>query len=399
MSEEQGNTVNVPAREHPLLRWVGLAAAAVCLLWLGWMVRGLMPQQAAQGTEQQSGAAAPLVVVGKVVAAPPPPPVTYIGQVEPIQDVNLRAQVAGYVTKVHFAEGALVKEGDLLYTIDAEQYEARVVQRKAEIQHAEAVLDRARSFLRRMEQSDARAITQADLDTARSDVAQGEAEVAKAKADLALAEFDLRQTVIRAPINGRIGHTAAHVGDYVAPAMGTLARIVQTDPIRVAFSVNDKDYLKAVESFGADKLQEGFRVRYRLPTGLVSADVGERDFEDNAMAADTASISVHVRFANGRGLLVPDGYVTVLVEPVNPPSRVAVPQDAVLQDQEGHFVFVVDDAGVAQRRAVEPLVYSDGLVSVANNLSEGERIVVSGVQNVTAGQAVAVAAEGGAHDL
>jgi len=395
MSEEL-ERAKAAKHEHPAAKVMGWLVTAACLLWLGWMARALVPQKPAGGpppmAAMMGGAGGPpLVEVRPVEEMEINPPNAYIGRVEPIQDVELRAQVGGYVKLVHFKEGALVKAGDLLFTIDPEQYDARVAVRKAEIGQAEAALDRARRYLNRLERSDARAITQADLDTARSDVAQGQAAVKQAVANLALAEFDLKHTRIIAPITGRVGRTVANVGDYVSPSLGALVRIVQVDPIRIAFSVTDKDYLKAIENFGTERVQDALRIRYRLPTGTVSDGVGARDFEDNTMSADTATLSVRARFSNKHGLLVPDGYVTVLVDLANAPKSTVVPQEALLTDQAGRFVYVVDDAGVAQRRAVDTGAMADGRMAVRSGVKPGERVVVQGVQKVMPGQPVTLA--------
>ena len=395
MSEEL-ERAKAAKREHPVAKVMGWLVTAVCLLWLGWMARALAPQKPAGGAPSlaamMGGAGGPPPVeVQTVEEAEMNPPHAYIGRVEPIQDVELRAQIGGYVEQVHFKEGARVKAGDLLFTIDAEQYEARVAVRKAEIGQAEAALDRAERYLQRLERSDARAITQADLDTARSDVAQGRAAVKQAVANLALAEIDLKHTRIIAPIDGRVGRTVANVGDYVSPSLGALVRIVQVDPIRIAFSVTDKDYLKAIEKFGTERVQDALRIRYRLPTGTVSDGVGTRDFEDNTMSADTATLSVRARFPNAHGLLVPDGYVTILVDLANTTKSPVIPQEAMQTDREGHFVYVVDEAGIAQRRAVTTGAIVEGRVAVTAGLKTGERVVVQGVQKVIPGQPVTLA--------
>ncbi len=394
MSEEL-ERAKAAKREHPVAKVMGWLVTAVCLLWLGWMARALVPQKPAGVPPMMAmmgGAGGPPPVEVKTVEeAEVNPPNAYIGRVEPIQDVELRAQIGGYVEQVHFKEGARVKAGDLLFTIDAEQYEARVAVRKAEIGQAEAALDRAERYLNRLERSDARAITQADLDTARSDVAQGRAAVKQAVANLALAEIDLKHTRIIAPIDGRVGRTVANVGDYVSPSLGSLVRIVQVDPIRIAFSVTDKDYLKAIEHFGTERVQDALRIRFRLPTGTVPDVVGARDYEDNTMSADTATLSVRARFPNAHGLLVPDGYVTVLVDLANAPKSPVVPQEALLTDREGYFVYVVNEAGIAQRRPVSIGAKAEGRVAVRSGVKTGERVVVQGVQKVIHDQPVTLA--------
>ena len=392
MSEEL-EKAQADKREHPVAKLMGWLATAVCLVWLGWLGRGLAPQTGAGGAPAMLGpppGGATPVQVQSVEMIALNPPYEYIGRVEPIQDVELRAQIEGAVQAVHFKEGAIVKEGDLLFTIDPEQYEARVAVRKAEIGQAEAALDRGERYLKRLEVSDVRAITQTDLDTARSDVAQGRASIQQAKANLAVAEIDLKHTRIIAPIGGRIGRTVANVGDYVSPALGTLVRIVQTDPIRVAFSVTDKDYLKMKENIADAAIQEALRIRLRLPTGTVPEMTGTRDFEDNAMSSETATLSVRARFCNAQGLLVPNGYVTVLVDLADAPKHPVVPQEALLKDRDGAFAYVVDQEGKAQIRRVETGLIENGRVAILSGVQAGEKMVVQGVQKVVPGQPVHV---------
>ena len=394
MSEEQERASR---REHSAAKVIGWLATGVCLLWLGWLGRGLVPPKGAGGPPAMMGptpGAATPVQVKPVESAALNPPYEYIGRVEPIQDVELRAQIEGNVLGVHFKEGSLVKEGDLLFTIDPEQYEARVAVRRAEVGQAEAALDRAERYLKRLESSDVRAITQRDLDTARSDVAQGRAALQQAKASLAVAEIDLKRTRIIAPIGGRVGRTVANVGDYVSPALGTLVRVVQTDPIRVAFSVTDKDYLKVRENIADAAIQDALRIRLRLPTGTVPDMTGSLDYEDNAMSAETATLSVRARFSNAPGFLVPNGYVTVLVDLADAPKRPAVPQEALVTDRDGKFVYVVDQAGKAQVRRVETGVTENGRVAIRSGVTAGEQVVVQGIQKVVPGQPVLVAPAG-----
>lgn len=395
MSEEL-ELAKAQKKEHPVTKMIGLLITAAVCLGVGWLAREAVPEKHADAAAAAQaalaaamGRQAPAVEVKTVGMKAMNPPQTYIARVEPIQDVSLRAQIDGYVKQVHFREGAFVKAGDLLFTIDPEQYEARVKVRQAEIGQAEAALDRAERLLKRLEASDARAIIPSDLDNARSDVAAGKAAVASAKANLVLAEIDLKHTKIIAPITGRIGRTVANVGDYVAPSIGPLVRIVQTDPIRVAFSMTDKDYLKIRENVADAKLEETLRFRVKLPTGSVMALMGKRDFEDNAMSADTATLSIRIRFDNAAGLLVPGGYVTMLVDRAHPEQVPVAPQEAILTDEAGVYVYVVNAEQKAERRLVEPGMMADGLVAITKGLKGGERLVTLGGQKLAPGMPVA----------
>ncbi len=381
-------------REHPVVKSIGWLITAVCMVWVGWMARSVMPESIVEDDGAAAAMAAAVVPVVEVVEVRElslSAPLEYIGRVEPMQDVSLRAQIDGYIHEVHFEEGALVKAGDLLYSIDPERYEARVAVRKAEIGQAVAALDRADRYLKRLEQSDARAIVQRDLDTARSDVDQARAAIKQAEANLVLAEYDLKHTKIIAPIGGKIGRTSVYKGDYVAPSLGTLARIVQMDPIRVSFPVTDRDFLKLRENNGTRPLEERLRIRLRLPTGTIPEVEGKHDFEDNVMSADTATILARARFDNPQGLLVPDGYVTVLADLADAPPMPTITQDALITQTDGDYVYVVDGEGIANLRRVKSGAVLDGMVPVTEGLKAGERVVIKGMQKVVQGTPVEVA--------
>jgi len=389
---EQDDVV-VSSREHPVAKAFGWLVTIACCVALGWLARGLLPApkqgpDAAAMMMAQAAMQAPHVVVESAVSASLNPPVEYIGHVEAIRDVDLRAQIEGYVKAIHFVEGAQVHAGDLLFTIDPEQYEARLALRQAELAKEKAELERAEKFLKRLQKSDARGITQSDLDTAESAVAQGRAAVQQADANLRLAEIDLKHTRIEAPIDGQVGRAEANVGDYVSPSLGTLVRIVQTDPVRVVFSLADRDYVKVRESVEDRSIQDAFRIRLRLPTGTVPDLTGTRDFENNEMSQDTATLPVRVRFDNGQRLLVPGGFVTVLIDALKPSSYPVIPQSALTTDTDGAFVYVVDDSGKVAQRRVETGTGLGGKIEIRSGLKVGERVVVQGVQKVRPGQSV-----------
>lgn len=396
--KEQDDVV-VASREHPVAKAVGWLVTAACCVGLGWLGRGLMPAPKAGGDAAammaHAGLSAPQVVVTPAVASVLNPPIEYIGHVEAIRDVDLRAQIEGYVKAIHFVEGALVHTGDLLFTIDPEQYEAKLALRRAELAQAKAALDRDEKFLKRLESSDARGITQSDLDTARSAVAQGGAGVQQAEANLRLAEIDLKHTRIVAPIDGQIGRTVANVGDYVSPSLGTLVRIVQMDPVRVVFSLTDRDYVKVRENVEDGDIRDAFRIRLRLPTGTVPEMTGARDFENNEMSQDTATLPVRVRFDNAKGFLVPGGFVTVLIDQTNPATYPAIPQSALTVDKDGTYVYVVDAAGKVEQRRVTTGTALGGQVEVRDGLKTGERVIVQGVQKVRPGLTVQAVEQSG----
>ena len=214
----------------------------------GWFLKSkLTPSSAPMGG---MGAGEPYVLVQKLETRNISPATSYIGHVEAIKSVNLKPQVTGYVEKVLFQEGSLVNEGDILFIIEQKRYIANVELRQAELASAKANLVRAeRDYKRQKSLSSQNYASKATLDTSESNYLQAKAAVAQAEANLDLAKIDLDYTEIKAPITGYIGKALVTEGNYVNSTTQNLARIVQTDPIRVSFSVSDKDMLNMREMY------------------------------------------------------------------------------------------------------------------------------------------------------
>ena len=184
---------------------------------------------------QATQASEPLVIVKPVEKADSSSqPSEYVGRVEAIQSVQVKPQISGEIAKVCFKEGSIVKAGQLLFQIDPAQYQATVALRKAELEQANANLDAAEKYYARVQAAETRAVSAAERDTAESNVLQGRAAVSQAKANLRLAEINLGYTRITSPITGKIGIANLTKGNYVTPASGALATIVQMNPVRVS---------------------------------------------------------------------------------------------------------------------------------------------------------------------
>lgn len=379
-------------KEHPIAKFFGIMFTAICAFIIGFIVKGMMPvhEGGIPPGMMPPPPGDPLVKVESAELGILNPPVSFIGHVEPIRDVDLGARISGYVTKVNFKEGSIVKEGDLLFEIDPEPYEAIVAVHKAELAQAEAEVDRAERYLKRLKASDVRGITQSDMDKSESDVASGKARVEQAKASLRLAEIDLKHCRITAPIAGKIGRTIANIGDYVAPSVGTLARIVQLDPIRVVFSVTDREYVGIREKIAEDLLNAELRIRIKLPTGTIPDLIGERDFEDNEMSSTTATLPVRVKFDNKDTLLVPNSYVTVLIDAKTPAKYPVVSQSALVTASDGDYVYVVGKNLKVSKRKVKLGDVENGRVELHDGLKPGERVVVEGVQGLIDGISVRI---------
>ena len=372
----------------------GIRRAAVCALF-SLVVMAATPA-AAQSPKAGAGAAAarmppPLVSVAPVEERAVNPPAEYVGRVEALRAVNLRARVAGVLEERHFEEGATVQRGALLYRIEPAAYAAQVAVDRARVAQARATLDKAERYLRRLETVRSGGVSATDIETAQSDVAQSRAALQAAEATLTQSEINLGYTTITAPISGRIGKTVYSRGNLVGPESGALARIVQTDPIRVVFSVSEND-LPAMQrkrrSMSETELAQAGLIRLRLPNGEAYPLAGRPDFMSIEVDPTTGTIALRAKFDNPDGFLVPGQYVTVLVSLSNPVKMPVVPQSAVLEDREGRYVFVVEGDGRAVQRRIETAETLGTVWAIRSGLKAGDTIVVEGIQKVRPGQPV-----------
>jgi len=312
----------------------------------------------------------------------------YIGTVEPVQQVMVRSEVSGYVDAVHFTEGSLVQEGDLLFTIDQQKYSALVEAGEAMLESAKAELNRAQKFMDRLKSASS-SVSESDLDTALSAYLKAQAILKQAEANLNLAQLDLGYSEIHSPIRGRIGSAMITKGNYVSPATGELARVVQVDPIRVVFSMTDRAYLDArQQALGGNT--DVLVAQVRLPNGVMLSTNGKVDFVDNAMNMKTGTMAVRYLFDNPDEMLVAGGYVNILLGKPDRPMGLRVPQRAVLVDPDGSYVLTVSTDGLVgvARVMLGGTVASD--VVVTAGLKEGDRVIVDGVQKVQPGMPVSL---------
>ena len=228
----------------------------------------------------------------------------YIGHAEALQTVQLHPEISARITRVNFSEGSFIKEGATLFTLNPAQFQAQVQLRKAQLAHAQAVLDGAKKYLARIKTADKRSVPASDIDTADSQVKQAQASVAEAKAELRIAQIDLNNTRIYAPISGYIGRAEFTPGNYVSPE-NVLASIVQTDPARISFAMPDREYLA-----NKDKAAE---YTLTLADGSTYPHKAELDFTSTTMNPETGTITIYLRVPNENNILIPGAIVRVNV--------------------------------------------------------------------------------------
>jgi membrane fusion protein (multidrug efflux system) len=350
---------------------------------------------------QVAPGAPPAVGVVKAELKPMAESTEINGRIEARDRVVLVARVTAFMNERLFVEGADVKKGQLLYRLeqapfeaDVEVKEAAVAQAQAQLENANLTLSRAQELLQR------NSGTQVAVDSALATQRTAVAQVKAAQAQLHQSQINLDYTEIRAPIDGRIGRTAITVGNVVGPTSGTLATIVSPDPMYVTFPVSVRRAIELRDRYADKGGFDAVKIRVRLSDGKLYGQTGKLDFVDIGVAKDTDTITLRGTIPNsmiqqvGESKLyelTDDAFVTVSLEAVEPLEVLAVPRAAILSDQQGDYVFVVNDKNVAEQRRVRLGQSTPDIAAVTDGLKPGDQVVVEGIQRVRPNLVVAPA--------
>jgi RND family efflux transporter MFP subunit len=360
---------------------VGLAVAVSA----GYFMRDLIsPGEMSLGMTQTEEMPLPAIVAQELKETPIDSQDEYIGSVEPIQTVTVKTEVAGYIDQVHFAEGAFVEKGQLLFTIDQRRPRATVQLRQAELAKAQAELERTNKYLKRLQNASSRSVSESDIESAESAQLQAKAELRQAEANLNMAQIDLDFCKIHAPISGRIGVALVTKGNYVTSDSGNLAKIVQMNPVRIVFSMTDRAFLSLRQQELAGNVQD-LVARLRLPNGGIYASAGKKDFSNNEMNPETGTIALRFIFENPDSMLIPGSYVNLMLGETDRKMGIRIPQQALLVDAQGNYVLTADEKGLLNTARIEVGKTIGTDVEVLSGLKPGDRIVVDGLQKVQSG--------------
>ena len=301
--------------------------------------------------------------------------------------VSVQPQVSGRITAIHFADGADVKVGDPLFTIDPRPYRAQLDAALATLAQARAALDLAKiQFVRAGNLRQTKAIAQQDYDTRKNAVDVSQAQVEQGQAAVETARLNLDYTSIRSPINGRAGHRLVDLGNVVTANSGSLLMIQRLDPIYADFTVAENDLTTVQRHLAAGTL----RVEVRLPDEPDRPVVGQLTFLDNAVQDATGTVMLRATVANSERRLWPGRFVKVRLVLSTVAGAVLVPAAAPQMSAKGPFVYVVKDDSTAELRPVRLGQRQGELVVVAEGLRAGERVVINGQLGVTPGGKVRI---------
>jgi membrane fusion protein (multidrug efflux system) len=339
--------------------------------------------------QSQQPAAPQAVPVGTVTAERKPVSRAsdFVGRVEAINRVQVRARVTGYLDAVLFKEGDTIKENAPVYQLEKGQFEASVKQAEGALERAKAAKVLTAVQLTRAEDLFKRGSgTEVTRDQALAADQQAAGSILEAEANLQTAKINLGYTDITSPIMGKIGRTSVTKGNVVGPDTGALTTIVSQDPMYVTFPVSQRDFLRAQQTGNRPNLQD-LKVRLRYSDGTEYSETGTLNFVDVSVDRSTDTVTVRATVPNPKGGLIDGQLMRVVVEADKPEEKIVIPQSALIADQEGVYVFVVQDGKAAVRRVKPGVGHGTGVV-IEEGLKGGELVIVQGLQSVRPGAPV-----------
>ena len=330
------------------------------------------------------------VTVAAAITQDVPVYVDAVGKIAAREVVSIQPQVSGRITQIHFVDGADVKVGQLLFTIDPRPYQAQLNQAEANLAQADAALSLAKINFSRVENlKDPRAVSRQDYDTKKSAVDNADALVKQNRAALENSRLNLEYCTIRSPINGRAGQRAVDIGNVVAANAGSLLVIQRMDPVYADFTVTENE-LTAVQR---NMAKRSLRVEVRLPDDDNDPRAGQLTFVDNAVQEGTGTVKLRATLPNPDRRFWPGRFARIRLILDTRADAVLVPADAPQLSAKGSFVYVVKNDSSAEQRMVKLGQRQGELIVVTEGVKGDEKVVVKGQLGVTPGGKVRIAAE------
>lgn len=327
------------------------------------------------------------VVVASAAAEDSPLYLDEIGRCTARERVSIQPQVSGRITQIHFTDGADVKTGDPLFTIDPRPYQAHLAAAEATLAQSKAVLELAKlEFDRAKTLLEKKAMSQQEFDTAKNAVAIADARILQNQAALESARIDLDYCSIKSPIDGRAGQRLVDLGNVVAANAGSLLVLQRLDPIYADFTVTEND-LPAVQ---ANMAKGTLKVDVQLPEDPAQSRTGDLTFLDNAVQQSTGTIGMRATIANADRRFWPGQFIRARLLLATLKGAVLIPADATQLSPTGPFVYVIKDDSTAELRPITLGQRQGVRVIVTKGLAAGERVVVRGHMGVMPGAKVQV---------
>jgi membrane fusion protein (multidrug efflux system) len=352
-------------------------------VWLPLLLAAISAPSSAQQPAPQAAPVTTVITQSKPVTRSK----DFVGRIEAIQRVDVRARVTGYLEAVLFKEGDFVKEGQQLYRIEQDIYKAAVEQAQGALEGHKASKKLTKVELDRANQLLATTYgTPQKRDQALAADENAAARILSAQADLDTAKINLGYTDIRSPISGKISRTNITKGNLVGPESGVLTTVVSQDPMYVVFPVSQREFLEVREQ-GTKVDRNRIEVTVRFSDGSVYGHKGRINFVDVTVDKATDTVIVRATLPNPEGVLIDGQLVRVNIDTGVPQEKIVIPQAALIADQQGPYVFAVED-GKAMVRRVKLGEEIGTNISIDSGLKSGDQIIVEGIQGVRPGGAV-----------
>ncbi len=378
-----------------------LNRSLVCLLLI-WFGLAACQQEAATAPARTP----PEVKVMTVVAKTIPDEEEFIGQTESFRPVEIRAQVTGIIKKVFFTEGNDVRKGESLYLIDPVPFKAAAGSVNGQVGQAVARLAQARAELARVKPLLAQqAVSQKDVDDAFAEELAAEATLVTAKADWEMAKFDLKNTLIVAPVAGRIERSQMYEGRLVSAQTDLLTSINQMDPMYVNVNIPESYILRRHREIASEQVDHPdlFQLRgiMTMADGTTYSQEGQLDFAGTRFRSETGSLQSRFKFPNTSQsthlsdrddrpiyVLRPGQFVKIRVQGYKRKDAILIPQRAVQQGPNGSFVYVIDGENKAEFRGVTATAWHGQDWLIEKGLQAGEQVIIEGFHRVRPGKPV-----------
>ena len=303
--------------------------------------------------------------------------------------VEVTARISGYLTKSYFKEGDYVKKGQPLFEIEPLEYKLAVQKAKGNLDNAKSQLDYYEKQLARYEDLVAKDyVAKSDYDNmlAQRDAYRAQVSVTEGAYNDALRNYGYTQ--IKAPVDGRIGIINVTVGNYVTAQGGYLTTINSEDPMYVTFPLDSKDYVQLVTVDGSANVNR--TVEYKFSTGMLYKEKGVQDFHDNKVDETTGTITLRATFKNPHGELIQGDYGRIVIYSNNKAATPVVPVEAVMENQEGQYLYKLDEQNLPRLTYIQTAFQKDNKWIISSGVEAGDKIIVSGIQKVIAGQPVQI---------
>jgi multidrug efflux system membrane fusion protein len=372
--------------------------AAVALVAVASTVAGGLYTGKTGAARAETAAAKPAAVPVSVAVVTPretAPWDEFSGRLEAVERVEIRSRVAGAIQEIHFREGALVNQGDLLVLIDPALYAADVARAEGQVAAAKARVVLTKSDFERGQQlSGSNTISQRDVDGRVNAYREAEANLKAAEAALKTAQLNLSYTEVRAPVAGRVGKIEITVGNLITAGPGApmLTTLVSVNPIYASFNADEQVVTRALRTLAEEGASSDIgRIPVQMGTGASDGTPykGRMQLIDNQVDTKSGTVRVRAVFDNADGRLIPGQFARLQMGQPKSEPALLISERAVGTDQNKKFVMVVNEDNKAEYREVALGVSVDGMRMVTGGLHAGERIVVKGLQRVRPGAVVA----------